>query len=496
MWWSPEATYQQFRGTDAEFVPVGMPSPTRECLRNRVTPVDRCDSNFTIRVGSPLGVCAESIRPLQKLISGALFEDTHEMSIPEALRSPAHEALKSFTLTELDLDEIFLLWRTLSPRGAVCEWVAKNTQLIKQAVPRTYPRIIEDHETNTSLVYASTLLAAATALVVVWVTGMVYRHRKRRVIVYSQLEFLYLLLAGALTISIGALLKGLPPTDASCVAEMWLINIGYSFELVPLIVKVAAVNRMMNAARRFRRVSINIKSLFGPVFAILVLVVAAMTVWTLVDPPRLAAEHELTGGPSVRDRADVWFDEAYPEPTDPLYPSTVSKFYHCQSESYIWRAISAGWNVVLLLAASVLAFQTRKHASVFSETSLLAMLIYSHFVFVVSRVVVSFFLSSSSGAVVARYESIILSCDTLATILIVSITCQPQRLSLAFSGSPHRMLCFSSSSRNYLTARSQALLHPLILDRLAHCQVHLEENVPPVDHSPGSRLPRIHFSAL
>ena len=55
---------------------------------------------------------------------------------------------------------------------------------------------------------------------------------------FSQWEFLILLLMGLLLVSEGSILLAIPPTNASCVAVQWLVGIGYTLELVPLIVKV------------------------------------------------------------------------------------------------------------------------------------------------------------------------------------------------------------------------------------------------------------------
>jgi hypothetical protein len=109
-WWTPEQLYQTFRGTDAEFVRVVLPSPTQECIEHRLKPGDRCSDDFATRVGDAKGVCDEAVRPLQKLILARLYEDLNDPSIPEAIRSPAHDVLRLFSVSELQLDEIFRYW--------------------------------------------------------------------------------------------------------------------------------------------------------------------------------------------------------------------------------------------------------------------------------------------------------------------------------------------------------------------------------------------------
>lgn len=424
-----EAMYQSFQGTDAEFVKVAMPSPTLECLLNRIGPGDRCLENQTRRIGHPLGICDEGARSLTKLMTRSLHDSVNDMHTPEAIKSPAYEALKKFQISNMELDQIFSNQASgCPPREAVCDFlVATNagSQLLQAAVPLSYPRMVQEKETDFPLLYGSTLLAGAVFLMVLWTGVLVYRTRKQRVIAYAQVEFLFLLLAGSLTLSIGALIMGLAPTNAFCVAQIWLVNIGYAFELVPLIVKVAALNRVVNAARRLRRTKIRRTSLFGAVFIILIGFILFLTIWTILDPPHKTAEYELSD-PPLQDDVEVSPEHTAEQvgeiiagaPVAWLHETNVNKFYHCQSDSNVWRSLAIGWQLVLLLSASVLAFQTRNVQSQFNESRALAMLIYSHFVFVVLQIVVAFCLPAVSASVLARFQSIMISCDTFATLVI------------------------------------------------------------------------------
>lgn len=75
----------------------------------------------------------------------------------------------------------------------------------------------------------------------------------------------YLFLAGLLLVAVGSCLGSLPPTDNSCISIIWLTNFCYSLELVPLVVKSAALNHSLNAWRRMRRVRLKKESLYGSV---------------------------------------------------------------------------------------------------------------------------------------------------------------------------------------------------------------------------------------
>jgi hypothetical protein len=219
--------------------------------------------------------------------------------------------------------------------------------------------------------------------------------------IFAQVEFLFLLLVGLLTINIGAIVISMPATDASCVASVWLVNAGYTFVLIPLIVKVSAINRLVHAAAGMKRVVLRRESLFGAVFIISGFVAVFLIVWTTLDPPRVQDEYDLTEILS-EDGSTIVLTGAY-----------------CSSEKDIWTFVAIGWNCIMLLCATVLAVQTRNIQQEFNESQTLAVMIYSHAVFVVLRVVIYTVLSGVVNEIVlASCQSIIFSADTIVTIVI------------------------------------------------------------------------------
>lgn len=86
---------------------------------------------------------------------------------------------------------------------------------------------------------------AVFSIVFVTLTYLIVRHKKDiPSIQFAQLDFLSVLLAGAFLVSIGSLLLSLPAADASCLASVWFVYIGCTLMLVPLIIKVAAINHL------------------------------------------------------------------------------------------------------------------------------------------------------------------------------------------------------------------------------------------------------------
>jgi len=82
-------------------------------------------------------------------------------------------------------------------------------------------------------------------------------------------------------------------------SQKWFITLGYTIELVPLLVKIGAINRVMAATRRRKQIRIDIRSLLLKVAGIIHLVVAYLTTWTVVDP---AERHE---GRYLNEHGDV-----------------------------------------------------------------------------------------------------------------------------------------------------------------------------------------------
>lgn len=140
--------------------------------------------------------------------------------------------------------------------------------------------------------------------------------------------------------------------------------------------------------------------LYRAVVGVTIAVVIYLAFWTAFDPPKRTSEYTLTD--SITDTGE----------------HVVGVSFHCSPESDVWAYVAVGWNAVLLLGASVLAFQTRNIIGAFNESRTLAFLIYSHLVFVVLRCG-SFLLSGYlNGATLENLRSLIYSVDQIAMVFI------------------------------------------------------------------------------
>lgn len=400
-WWYPDTLFDEFARTDAEFTRVTFPTPTEACTNNRVANDVRCHGNLTERGGDERGICDDPPLPLQKVVSIGLREATYDPSIPEALRSPAYDVAKLFTLTTLQLDNIFNYRKQYAdPREALCRWAVDNKDWIQEFAPPSYPRSIRERSNASPLSRVALGLASLATLVVILAVVGVYRLRHHKVMKSAQIEFVALLLLGLILIPLGAIVIAAPATNGSCTVAVWLVSLGYTIELVPLLVRISAVNRLVLAARGHRRTGLNRNRLFLKVLIISVLVIVYLAVWTALDPPSAQKEFKLNTGSGDDDN---------------VLDSTT----FCASEKEQWSFVAIGWNLIMLFSGSLLAFQSRKIKLLdFNESLTVGLIVYSQTLFVILRIVINTVLKGQiSQSALRSCESIIFSCDTLVTTL-------------------------------------------------------------------------------
>lgn len=175
---------------------------------------------------------------------------------------------------------------------------------------------------------------------------------------------------------------------------------GYTLEIVPLVVKVGAINRLSMAARRLRRVTLKRRTLLGTVALISSIIAVFLAVWTALDPPHRSPEYS--------------FEDAVLD--DGKY--VVETTYHCTSDSEVYSFAAISWFLLLLFWAAVLAFQMRNLQKEINESSILAIMIYSHCMFVLLRLGTTILQGQVPGWLLGRLQSFIYSADTIVTLII------------------------------------------------------------------------------
>lgn len=421
-WWRPDALYQEFQGTDAEFERVNLPNPNSQCVNNRIEHVAWCNPENDTTRGPPEGTCDNPPIPLQKLLSTGLFHLVEKGDVGgkesdlEAKKSPAYDILSQFTVDTYELEEIFAIWRSTNTtdkygynaRKATCEWVGNNLENLKERlVLRDFPRIRVDNTrykigSQIALIFAC--ISLATCLIVLVAT---YFHRNKNVFRYAQIEFVFLLLLGLILVSVSAILTAVPHTNTTCIASIWFTYVGYTLEIGPLLVKIAAINKLMQGAKKMKRVQLSKKLLYGVVAGLVVFACLYLTLWTAFEPPEKKGIYKLL--PKDDERSNGIDSEA----------RIVSYTETCGGDDYQWWYIgAAGIHTVFLLGMSILAFMTRKLKNDINETSVIAFLVYWNFLCMLLRIILISLEDYIDENLRNMCFSLVISIDVFAAIFI------------------------------------------------------------------------------
>lgn len=197
-WWLPDAMYTTFAQTDMEFQAISLPPASQQCMEARVSPQDRCQEDHTVRVGEPEGACEEPPYPLDKIVSTSLFEITQHPSIPVAQRSPAYELIKAFSVSTLQVGQLFETWLQRSSIGgtgfdlryATCEWIVDSWDDINDWIPRSFPRVTQKANATMDdpLWLAAMVLGGVAAVATLVSVALTYQQRNRPVIRHAQVS--------------------------------------------------------------------------------------------------------------------------------------------------------------------------------------------------------------------------------------------------------------------------------------------------------------------
>jgi len=397
-WWYPDAALQKYEGTPGEFHPIVLPDPTESCRDARVGSDERCSDDVWVRRGSEEGKCDEEAHSMKRIIDLSLGEETFKMAAAE--RSPGYMAIKNIAIDTLNLETMLGGWtKNGDPREAVCEWVAANIDTVMDFVPRGHPRslvINSWYGSEAGLLYTAMAVGGIAILSVVLSAWMVHRHRAKRIIRNSQIDFLFLVLFGCLLVGLAGFVYTLEPGKGACTAKQFLIMLGFTFIFVPLFVKIQAILWIQRAGKKMKRVKLSRRQLYELVAVFVVLVFCFLVAWAVVDPPK--REEFLT----LPDETGTW----------------VEKSLQCASDSAVWKLVELLWEFLLIIAATLLAYQARHVRQEFNESELLYRLCYVQFFFLVLRAII-FFLQQAgyvAPTVEAGVTSLSLSFSSISTL--------------------------------------------------------------------------------
>lgn len=402
-WWKPDSLDQLFADTDYALQPVFLPPPTEECEKNRVTNLERCSADPTDRIGTALGSCDFPAHSLQKVLTSTLAETS--FAAAEATRSPAYDFIKRFRVSDLSLTIILRHWISMGsdtygvdPRIAVCQWVYNNLeQLEEKTIPAGYPREISENFSTamyiTSLIFGSLALALTICAAI-----FTLKYRKNAVFRHAYVPFVLWLLGGIFLVCCASILYAPEPTNFLCIAQPIFATLGYTIEILPLIVKSSAVYRLISDSKKMKKVKLNVSLMHAQVGIVVGIASVYLLVWNLVDPQRASNTAYLV---------EQGMEDAVISTT-------------CQADSEVWIILTYGWQGLLLVAALVLAVQSRNVKQEFNESQSLAFMVYSHTLFLVVRSLVSALPADtfSAGNIQSGIQSLCLSLDSTNTLFV------------------------------------------------------------------------------
>ncbi len=240
---------------------------------------------------------------------------------------------------------------------------------MKSFVPPSHPRTMV-LSNNSGLTIAAFLSSAVAILLAMCTTGgIIYKKRQvslgRSTQVLPQVEFLLFLLVGILMVSIGGLLLAIEPSRGTCIGSIWLINVGYTAQLVPTLICVSTIIKIVKDSMRMKMVRVDKKKMFRSRRSIGISGLAAIycLFWTIFDTPHSEASLQVT---DVQNK----FGE-----------TIVNVSHYCDSDSDIWFYISFTYQATLLLCASALAYQMRQVPNVSSSVETILPLSFYRFMF-------------------------------------------------------------------------------------------------------------------
>mmetsp|Transcript_5907 Transcript_5907/g.9296 ORF Transcript_5907/g.9296 Transcript_5907/m.9296 type:complete len:1013 (+) Transcript_5907:46-3084(+) len=463
-WFTPDPTIQKFMGTDSEFLPLVLPPPDTVCLKSRTTIKERCSTNGA-EDSSPEGACDAEMDSVQKVFVENLYDNTYK-NVNEALQSPAYFALQNIKISELDLEDMYREWYRQNNdmfnygyREAICKWAADNIDRLNRVVPSSYPRSVVEETYMKPYLFAALGFAVFVMVLIALTAAATHHYRKTKVIRFAQPMFLYLLLVGLLFLVIGALFFAVEPSTFVCNAQNWFVVLGYTLVLVPMIVKVGALNRLFRNAKKMKRVQVERSNLYKKIGISLLLVISFLICWTVFDMPTATENFVLTD--NVNDRGG-----------NVVYIGLSCGTSDFSDGSGIWDMVRYIYQFFLLVAAAALAFQSRDVHQEFNESSRLAFVTYNHFFFFVLQLIVWGFQrvkGALNDSLAATLISFILSADAFVALFIYFIpklvvarrqpTTQQRRTSLsgsresASTGQFHRDSILRNNGRNSFIAR-------------------------------------------
>jgi len=165
-------------------------------------------------------------------------------------------------------------------------------------------------------------------------------------------------------------------------------------ELLPIIIKVATINKLVREARQLRPFALNPKRLDLFFISAILAIIAYLTATTIISPVK------------VMSVANIDSNDSF----------SISIGEVCSSSPIQWNSLDYGIEGVLILSACVLVIQSRDVFEEFNEGQGLALMVYSHIIFLILRFLCNLLGSKFAGQnrlLLLEIDSILKSIDII-----------------------------------------------------------------------------------
>eukprot|EP00010_Vexillifera_abyssalis_P009578 CAMPEP_0201548926 /NCGR_PEP_ID=MMETSP0173_2-20130828/5432_1 /ASSEMBLY_ACC=CAM_ASM_000268 /TAXON_ID=218659 /ORGANISM="Vexillifera sp., Strain DIVA3 564/2" /LENGTH=656 /DNA_ID=CAMNT_0047958447 /DNA_START=535 /DNA_END=2505 /DNA_ORIENTATION=- len=188
---------------------------------------------------------------------------------------------------------------------------------------------------------------------ILYVIGVLYYH-KTPVIHYASPVFCAFIFLGGFLQYISGYLYVEKPTDAICMAPVWLQDIGYVIMLAAICVKNWRMWVIHRKSRKFKLVQVPSWQLFAGLLIAITLMIVLLIAWQVDDP----------------------LEETYT--LDPIDLEVDERYLSCeQSDEALWVGLTLGYISFWVISAAAFAYLTRGIRSLFNESHLIALAVYN-----------------------------------------------------------------------------------------------------------------------
>ena len=296
-WWSPDSLIEVFRGTDYEMQAVTMPEYTRECGDHQTSAEARCSPDLLERLGSEKGACDTPGHHLRQAIALSVQGQNQDTDLVD--QSPTFDTLRNIRVTDFDMKDILRRWGAArnnvssehqfgyEVREAVCSWVADHVEDLDSAIPEGYPRTAKDTDGfDQPYLFGAQAVATIASLLVLCASIASVYWRRRVVVVQAQGHFVFQILLGLWLLTMAAIVNAKEPSDIRCSLNQWFITLGFTFVLIPLVVKVVTMNYIAITMRKGRdhHITISPLKMFLVELSLAICAIMYLMVWTASDP--------------------------------------------------------------------------------------------------------------------------------------------------------------------------------------------------------------------